>query len=265
MRARHLVSSLLVALAAALNGQRSGIHLQRQQYPDLHHSGDRNLRRQRVGRAQGGGGATRPNGGLGAFVSGDISLTQGTALEIVVGGQGVNGTDFYAGGGGGGSFVYVAGAPQPLAVAGGGGGGGGGSPIDSGGGPGQNGTSGQAGFDVSNSGYGGYGGSDGSGGGGGPTRSAGTAVAAGAGVAAGAKVAIICLLRPAAAATAHQLSWGAALSRRAWAPAGASAAAARAGAGAAGAATPAAGAGPGTRRRRRRRRIVPRFVAHQPA
>lgn len=68
--------------------------------------------------AQGGD----PSGGLGATVSGDIYLTAGTTLELIVGGRG--GSDV-AGGGGGGSFVIetTGGVVTILAVAGGGGGG----------------------------------------------------------------------------------------------------------------------------------------------
>jgi hypothetical protein len=63
------------------------------------------------------------SGGLGAEISGVVTLTAGEVLEIIVGGQGV-GTGGEAGGGGGGSFVMeVDGASlDPLVVAGGGGG-----------------------------------------------------------------------------------------------------------------------------------------------
>ena len=109
------------------------------------------------------GAAPANSGGLGASVSGEVSLTQGTVLDIVVGEQGGTGstTD---GGGGGGSFVYVTAALQPLAVAGGGGGG---DVSHIRGGAGQNSTSGQAGFDPSNPEFGGSGGTGGFGGGGG--------------------------------------------------------------------------------------------------
>jgi len=76
--------------------------------------------------AQGGTGGS-PTGGLGAFISGDIYLTAGETLDIVVGGAGTNGSvcvGVCGGGGGGGSFVYIQGALTPLIVAGGGGGGG---------------------------------------------------------------------------------------------------------------------------------------------
>jgi uncharacterized repeat protein (TIGR03803 family) len=117
-----------------------------------------------VSGAQGGQGR-ETNGGLGAAVSGDVSLVQGTVLDVVVGG-GVNGGtfDYNGAGGGGSSFVYAAGASQPLAVAGGGGGG---SYLGSNGGPGQNGTSGQAGSDPIFNVYGGSAGINGFGGGGG--------------------------------------------------------------------------------------------------
>lgn len=75
------------------------------------------------------GGASRyASGGTGAEVSGQVDLTKGTLLEIVVGEQGTGSSspnNVLGGGGGGGSFVYVSGAKLPVAVAGGGGGGGG--------------------------------------------------------------------------------------------------------------------------------------------
>ncbi|WP_299875519.1 glycine rich domain-containing protein [uncultured Cocleimonas sp.] len=58
------------------------------------------------------------NGGLGAYVVGDISVTPGTDLKILVGGQGES---LAVGGGGGGSFISTSG-DSPLIVAGGGGG-----------------------------------------------------------------------------------------------------------------------------------------------
>jgi hypothetical protein len=113
--------------------------------------------------AEGGPGDTAA-GGLGAVIGGDVILTSGTVLQIVVGGEGSTG-DFdglWGGGGGGGSFVYILGGLQPLIVAGGGGGAGYfglGVP----GGSGQTSTAGQAGFGPG----GGTGGTAGSGGGGG--------------------------------------------------------------------------------------------------
>jgi hypothetical protein len=110
-------------------------------------------------------------GGKGAAVTGDIVLTQGTVLEIVVGGAGVNGPN--GGGGGGGSFVFEtlsSGTLDLVVVAGGGGGGGQGAS----GGGGATGTSGQNGgtlgtnFKGGAGGIsGGAGGAGGSGGGGG--------------------------------------------------------------------------------------------------
>ena len=71
--------------------------------------------------AQGGG-----NGGLGARMQGEFSLTQGQKLFIVVGQQGNGPADNNACGGGGGSFVSTGNATYttstPLIVAGGGGG-----------------------------------------------------------------------------------------------------------------------------------------------
>lgn len=74
--------------------------------------------------AQGGDGrSTADAGGLGAIIDGDVFLTAGTELGIVVGGVGGNGeTTTFGGGGGGGTFVFVVGATNPLIVAGGGGG-----------------------------------------------------------------------------------------------------------------------------------------------
>jgi hypothetical protein len=76
--------------------------------------------------AQGGG----QTGGLGAIITGDIYLQAGDVLEIVVGGEGGDGTQTdYGGGGGGGSFIIetatssgTLSTPIIEAVAGGGGG-----------------------------------------------------------------------------------------------------------------------------------------------
>ena len=77
--------------------------------------------------AEGGQAASRGfgPGGSGAVLSGDVMLTAGTPLDVVVGGQG--GLGEYSGGGGGGTFVYFPGVagetlPQLLLAAGGGGG-----------------------------------------------------------------------------------------------------------------------------------------------
>jgi len=73
--------------------------------------------------AQGGHGRNGTyTGGLGARMRGDFSLTAGTVLKILVGGQG--GTGSYVGGGGGGTFVVNNADNSPYIVAGGGGGGG---------------------------------------------------------------------------------------------------------------------------------------------
>ncbi len=68
--------------------------------------------------AQGGGG-DEDSGGYGAFAAGNIFLTAGTNLDIVVGGAGSTG-DFdglFGGGGGGGSFVYESTAiPEPASI-----------------------------------------------------------------------------------------------------------------------------------------------------
>jgi hypothetical protein len=74
--------------------------------------------------AYGAQGGTEPGApaGLGAEVSGDVYLTSGTVLSIVVGGQGnVDTVNQTGGGGGGGSFVYM--SPSSLLAAAGGGGG----------------------------------------------------------------------------------------------------------------------------------------------
>ncbi len=79
--------------------------------------------------AQGGTGYSTHPGGLGADIEGDVVLTQGETIEIVVGGAGTSGASSSAGGGGGGSFVLAInnGTIVPLVIAGGGGGGGNGN------------------------------------------------------------------------------------------------------------------------------------------
>ena len=64
------------------------------------------------------GGHSEPNGGGGAEIAGDFSLTAGEILQIAVGGAGSFG---FGAGGGGGSFVVGPGN-TPLIIAGGGGG-----------------------------------------------------------------------------------------------------------------------------------------------
>ena len=98
-------------------------------------------------------------GGLGAVVGGEISLTAGEMLLVVVGGQGASG-DFGVGyGGGGGGRSEVDGLGNVLAIAGGGGG----ASEAQNGGSGLTGPTGGAGTNSS----GGAGGTSGSGGGGG--------------------------------------------------------------------------------------------------
>jgi PEP-CTERM motif len=105
-----------------------------------------------------GGGSRNAAAGLGAEVSGDISLTAGETLTLFVGGQGQNGGNYIGGGGGGGGgFVFL--GTSVLAVAGGGGAAG--YKLD--GGPGQAGTAGGVGGGAD----GGAGGASGSGGRGG--------------------------------------------------------------------------------------------------
>jgi hypothetical protein len=77
--------------------------------------------------AQGGTSNSGTPGGLGALMSGDVFLTAGTALDIVVGGSPLplladSGLSDGGGGGGGGSFVFKPFAFYPLIVTGGGGG-----------------------------------------------------------------------------------------------------------------------------------------------
>jgi hypothetical protein len=133
----------------------------------------------------GGGSSPFADGGAGALVTADFSLTAGTELEILVGGAGAASNIADGGGGGGGSFVIevpssavirntAAVEPQPapfaLVIAGGGGGAGGGP-----GGPDSAGTAGntaQAGLDGGGD-EGGAGGSGGGGGGGGDSNDGG--------------------------------------------------------------------------------------------
>ena len=74
----------------------------------------------RAAGAQGGSNLNNP-GGAGSRASGRLSLTNGTTLNVVVGGMGGNGFGGEGGGGGGGSCIYPN-LATPLAVAGGGGG-----------------------------------------------------------------------------------------------------------------------------------------------
>jgi hypothetical protein len=68
-----------------------------------------------IGSGNGGG-----VGGLGAEVSGDISLTAGETLTLFVGGRGQNGNP--AAGGGGGGFVFLGASVLAVVAAGAGGG-----------------------------------------------------------------------------------------------------------------------------------------------
>ncbi|MFZ4708199.1 MAG: GEVED domain-containing protein, partial [Bacteroidales bacterium] len=109
--------------------------------------------------AQGGAGTSA--GGLGAYIKGAISVTSGQVLNILVGGQGGNGTQ---GGGGGGSFV-TDNSNNPLIVAGGGGGGHAGNSYGASNANGSAGNTGNPGIYAYGSTTGGSGGSSGSGGG----------------------------------------------------------------------------------------------------
>jgi PEP-CTERM motif len=108
-----------------------------------------------------GGNSTGGGGGFGAEVSGDVFLTAGEDLTLIVGGHGKSGTE--GAGGGGGTFVFH--GTDVLAVAGGGGGA---SNLKSGG-YGLAGTSGGGGGEGVSGGVGGKGGgaAQGDGGGGG--------------------------------------------------------------------------------------------------
>ena len=70
-----------------------------------------------VAGAQGGASGDGDYGGDGALVSGDVHLTAGTVLDIVVGGQGGTGNVSEGYGGGGGSFLDVS-VSNGLATAG---------------------------------------------------------------------------------------------------------------------------------------------------
>jgi hypothetical protein len=109
--------------------------------------------------AQGGQGEDE-SGGLGAVVTGEVLLTAGTVLDIVVGQEGGSGFLAGAAGGGGGSLVYEPLALQPLEAAGGGGGGGFAGVNGSDALPGTSGGNGQG----SNGGAGGISGGGGAGG-----------------------------------------------------------------------------------------------------
>ena len=105
--------------------------------------------------AQGGrAGVYGVDGGLGARIKGDFSLTKGQKLALVVGQQGrADQGSNWGGGGGGGSFVWVDGQTTPMLIAGGGGSGGQGSSINAGGQTGNNGGAGQNGAAGGTNGY----------------------------------------------------------------------------------------------------------------
>jgi hypothetical protein len=69
----------------------------------------------------GGGSSSGYLGGYGATISGNINLTAGTLINIVIGGVGYSGVGSNGGGGGGGTFIYID-QSNPLMIAGGGGG-----------------------------------------------------------------------------------------------------------------------------------------------
>ena len=112
-----------------------------------------------------------PQGGVGAVISGEIMLTRGELVYVVVGGPGENGP--YAGGGGGLSAISASASGGPFIVAGGGGGAG----LNYSGLPAQDAPNGGAGGGT----FGGAGGVAGTGGGGGTEDFAGGAFSSGGG------------------------------------------------------------------------------------
>lgn len=104
------------------------------------------------------------HGGAGAAISGEITLTAGESVDLIVGGAGQNGD--FTGGGGGLSAIKARGSEGPFIVAGGGGGAG--TAMAYTGGPGQDTPNGEAGggpIGIAGGGlYGGAGGVDGTGG-----------------------------------------------------------------------------------------------------
>jgi hypothetical protein len=126
-----------------------------------------------------GGGDSGNSGGEGAVITGEVFLSAGTVVEILVGGAGGNAAGSIGGAGGGASYVVVMGSGPgtdiPLIVAAGGGG----ASLGSGGGAGQASLSSYAGGGSSSAFMGGGGGGgesgngDGSGGGGGASFESG--------------------------------------------------------------------------------------------
>jgi hypothetical protein len=77
-----------------------------------------------IGAKGGNGNQASSPAGLGALAAGDIAVTPGETLEIIVGQSGVTGTSgLHGGGGGGGTFIIRQSGNTPLVIAGGGGGG----------------------------------------------------------------------------------------------------------------------------------------------
>jgi hypothetical protein len=92
--------------------------------------------------AEGGTGGAIGAGGEGAEIRGDIHLTAGEVLDIVVGGRGLSSNN---GGGGGGSFIYKDGSAAGTFLEVAGGGGGGAATFGGGGGYGEIGPTGGSG------------------------------------------------------------------------------------------------------------------------
>jgi hypothetical protein len=139
-----------------------------------------------VDMAGGQGGASYGGGGLGAELTGTLSVTPGETLHIVAGGAGGDGDEYGSGaGGGGGSFIYTTANQVGLLAAAGGGGGAGSND-----GPASSGSTGTSGGDGGNGGgaggTAGDGGQAGSGGGGGGLLSNGAGAGGGQSLANGA-------------------------------------------------------------------------------
>ena len=129
--------------------------------------------------AQGGTSGAGTAGGLGGESGGDVTLTSGTTLTVLVGGQGSTGGP---GGGGGGTFVVEGtGSYTPLIIAGGGGGSLGNGAGAAGGGGNTAAGAGTNGGGSAGSGGGGGGASSGGGAGGGGYSGNGTSTAYGGG------------------------------------------------------------------------------------
>jgi hypothetical protein len=146
--------------------------------------------------AGGQGGASYGGGGVGAELTGTLSVTPGSTLNIVVGGYGSNGREYSLGaGGGGGSFIYTTADTSGILAAAGGGGGQASNDFATSGSTGTSGLPGKNGGAGGTNGSGGVAGTAGGGGGlltdgtsnsGGGGRSLANGAAGGSGSSAGA-------------------------------------------------------------------------------